>query len=861
MTRAVLTKTFYRGIGLEAADKLIKEPVMKNIRFALRSLTKTPVVTLAVVLSLGIGIGANTAIFSLLHQIILSELPVEKPEQLVVLTSPGDVKSGHISADDSGGPDYIFSYPAFRRLEHDPKGVASVAAFRMLGANIAYRNETVNGSAMVVSGGYFSTFGVKPLYGRLIRREDDRHGAPNPVAVLGYGFWKDHLGAQVDALNQPVRVNGQIFTIVGIAPKNFRGTTPGQTAQIFLPLAAKPRLTPGRDGTDRYDDYWLYLFARLRPEVGIALAQNALNTVYAGIVDEQAKTIQGRNQAYVARFQKSRITLKDGSHGNSTLRDDSRAPLTVLMCATALVLLIAMANAANLLLARAAQRGKELAIRTALGAGRRTIMRELLTEAVALSAAGGIAGILLGAWTLSLLISLLGGEDASNVFLSTSLSWPVLLFSIAVSLASGLMFGLYPAWSASRNTLSGVLKETGANVSAAQGAARVRKILVCAQVALSVLLLIPTGLFLESLQNLLRVNLGIRTENVITFRISPELNGYKPAENRALFERVEAQLSALPGVRSVTESRIGLVSGDDWSNNVTVEGYSRDPEADTGSMVNAVGPAFFSRMGIPLIAGREFTEADTTTGPKVAVVNEEFAKHFFGDRNPIGRKFTRGSGKGALDIEIVGVASNSRYSNVKEKSRRVYFLPWRQLDESGSLSFYVRTTSPAMQLVPQIRKVISTVDRNLPVESVRTLDQQIAMNIHSDRIVLQVGAVFAAVATILAMLGLYGVMAYSVTRRTREIGIRLALGAGNDRIRRLILGELTAILIVGIAIGVPAAIGAGRLSASLLYGVKAFDPLVITGALVALSIAAFAAGYIPIRRATRISALEALRYE
>jgi predicted permease len=385
--------------------------------------------------------------------------------------------------------------------------------------------------------------------------------------------------------------------------------------------------------------------------------------------------------------------------------------------------------------------------------------------------------------------------------------------------------------------------------------------LVCAQVALSVLLLIPTGLFLESLLNLMRVDLGIRTENVITFRLSPELNGYKPAESRALFERVESQLAAMPGVRSVTESMIGLVAGDDWGGNVTVEGYSRDPEADTNSMVNAVGPEFFSKMGIPLIGGREFTEADTAAGPKVAVVNEEFAKHFFGDRNPIGRKFMRGGGKGPLDIEIVGVASNSRYSNVKEKPRRVYFLPWRQVDETGSLCFYVRTASPPTQLVPQIRRVISAVNRDLPVEGIRTLDQQIAMNIHSDRIVLQVGAVFAAVATLLAMLGLYGVMAYSVTRRTREIGIRLALGAGHDSIRRLILGELVVILLAGIAIGVPAALGAARLSASLLYGVKAFDPLVIAAALAALSIAALAAGYIPMRRATRVSALEALRYE
>jgi predicted permease len=834
---------------------------MTNIRFALRSLARTPIVTLAVVLSLGIGIGSNTAIFSLLQQIILSELPVEKPDELVLLTSPAGVKSGHISADDSGEPDHIFSYPAFRRLEGDPRGVASIAAFRNVGANIAYRNLSMSGTAMVVSGGYFSTLGLKPLYGRLLRPEDDRHGAPNPVAVLEYGLWKDRLGAQLDVLNQPLRINGQIFTIVGIAPRGFSGTTLGQTAQVFVPLAVKPRVTPGRDGTDRYDDYWLYLFARLKPGVPAHAAQDALNTVFAGIIEEQAKTIRGRNQAYIARFLKSRITLKDGRHGNSSFRNESRTPLAVLMCATALVLLIAIANAANLLLARAAQRSKELAIRTALGAGKTEIIRQLLTEAMLLSAGGAVSGILLAEWTLGLLISLISGPDTSGAFLSASLSWPVALFSIAVSAISGVLFGLYPAWNAARTAVAESLKETGASVSAARGAVRMRKALVCAQVTLSVLLLIPTGLFLESLINLLRVDLGLRTENVISFRISPELNGYKPEQSRALFERVEAALSAIPGVHSVAASRLQLLAGDDWGTNVTVEGYPRDPEIDTHSMVNEVGPGFFSKMGIALIAGREFTDADTLAGPKVAVVNEEFAKYFFGNNNPIGRKFKRGGGNSPLDTEIIGVVSNAKYSSVKQKTPRVFYTPWRQSKDAGALSFYVRGAVPPLQLIPAIRGVVSTLDRDLPVEDVRTLEQQVALNIRSDRAVLEVAAAFAIVATVLAMLGLYGVIAYSVTRRTREIGIRLALGAGRNRIRALILREVLAILAGGMLIGVPAALGAARLSASLLYGVKPSDPVVIAAALAALTIAALAAGYIPMRRAAAISALEALRYE
>lgn len=444
-------------------------------------------------------------------------------------------------------------------------------------------------------------------------------------------------------------------------------------------------------------------------------AQDAPNTVYAGIIDEQAKIIRGRNQAYIARFLKSRITLKDGRYGNSSLRNESRTPLTVLMCATALVLLIAVANAANFLLARAAQRSKELAIRTALSAGKTEIMRQLLTEAMLLSAGGAIAGVLFAEWTLSLLISLISGPDTSRAFLSASLSWPVVLFGIAVSAISGVLFGVYPAWNAARTAVAESLKETGASVSA-RGAVRMRKALVCAQVALSVLLLIPTGQFLESLINLLRVDLGIRTENVISFRISPELNGYKPEQRRALFERIETALSAIPGVRSVAASRMQLLANDNWGTNVTVESYPRDPEIDTHSMINEVGPGLFSKMGIALIAGREFTDQDTLAGPKVAVVNEEFARYFFGDRNPVGRKFKRGGGNSPLDIEIVGVASNAKYSSVEQKTPRVFYTPWRQSNDAGSRSLYVRSALPPLQVIPAIRGVISTLDRDLPVE-------------------------------------------------------------------------------------------------------------------------------------------------
>jgi putative ABC transport system permease protein len=825
-----------------------------RVRFALRSLLKSPLLSLVVVVSLGLGIGANTAIFSLLHQVVLASLPVERPEELVLLSAPGELKGGRSSTTISGGMNAIFAYPMFRALEKDHPGVSGVAAFRHLGANLAFGKQTISGHVNIVSGAYFPLLGVKPIIGRTLGPEDDAASGGNAAAVLSYGYWHDRLGGDPAVLNQQVRINGHGFTIVGVAPREFIGLTLGSEPEVYVPLVFKPQLTPNWDGTKRWDDYYLYLFARLKPGVSRAQAAAALNGPYSAMIEAQAKTMRFRNDERHQRFVTQHLSLADGRRGRSGFREDTSTPVWILMAATALVLLIAMANAANLLLARSAQRRRELAIRAAMGAGRGELMAQMLTEAMLLAAAGGIAGIGLGLVTLRLLLTQFAG-DAPSYSLTDSLEWPVLLFSAGLSILTGLVFGLYPAWEAARTGVADVLKNEAGQASSTRGASRIRQALVCAQVGVSAMLLIPTGLFLKSLVNLTHVDLGMRTENVVGFSISPSLNGYSNEQSHAIFERAEAELAAIPGVRGVTSAMVPLITGSNWGNEVTVQGRARTD--NDHSMYNEIGPGFFGKMGIPLIAGREFTESDNLAGPNVAIVNEQFVKTFLPGRNPLGVRFSAVS----PDCEIVGVVKDSHYAEVKQTPPNLYYLPWRQDKTLGSLQLYVRSAIPVQQAVSSIRRVMANIDRELPAENLRTLDEQVRQNIRTDRLILQLAASFAALATGLAMLGLYGVMAYSVTRRTREFGIRTALGAGPGRIRGMVLRESGVILALGLIAGVPAAMLLARYTESQLFGVEAKDVMVVMGTAVALGVTSAAASFLPARRAVRISPMEALRYE
>ena len=834
---------------------------LADLRTAARSLLRTPVLTIVIVLSLALGIGANTAIFSLLHQALVRTLPVADPSALVVLSSPRDLKSGSAEVSNAGGMEYVFSKRMFRELEKNPQGFTGLAARRLVSANLAFQGSTLSGPVVLVSGGYFPVLGLKPALGRLLSPADDT-GRGNAVAVLSFGYWTGRLGGRTDILNRPLRVNGHVVTIVGVAPRGFTGITLGDHPDVFLPLALRESIVPGSADPERWDSYDLYVFGRLLPATTLPQARDALNSVYVGLVEQQALTLQGRDAEFMRRFRQGRLSFEPGASGLSQVRSMLRTPLLILLACTALVILIAAANAANLLLARAAQRGRELAIRAALGAGRARILRYLLGEAMLLAAAGGLAGLIVGQWVLDLLVSRLASDSPGLSTLSAALDPLALLFTLAVSLLTGLLFGFYPAWSASRSSVAGTLKEASSNASASLGGARVRKLLVTAQVAISVLLLIPMGLFLKSLVNLTRADLGIRTSNLIGFRVAPELNGYTPERSIRCFQSAEEQLAALPGVDGVAASLVPLISGDIWTSSLNVEGYPDGPGSNSNANFNYVGPGFFSQMGIPLLAGREFTEADTAASPRVAIVNQAWARHFFGDRNPIGRKFSRGRrSKDQTRFEIIGVVADTRYNDVRTPPSRITYWPYRQASDAGAITLYVRSSLPPSTLAPQIRRTIASLDPDLPVENLRTFDETVALNISSDRLVLTLASAFAVLATFLAMLGLYGVTAFGVTRRTREIGVRMALGAAGTRIRSLVFREVALILAAGIVVGVPAALALARLAESQLFGVQAFDPAVVLGAVAALLAAALLAGFIPAWRASRIDPLKALRYE
>ena len=832
---------------------------MPNFKLAFRTLFKSPFITLVAILSLALGIGANSAIFSLFDQMLLRPLPVPNPHELVNLGAPGP-KPGSQSCGQAGSCEEIFSYPMFRDLERVQTSFTGIAAHRPFGASLGYQGASLGGDGLLVSGSYFPVLGMTPALGRLFTVDDDKTVGGHFVVVLTYDYWRNRFELNPSVLNQTLIVNGQAMTIVGVAPRGFSGTTLGQNVDVFVPITMRGLMSPGFNGFENRRQYWAYLFGRLKPGVSIEQATVAINGPYNAIINEVEAPLQkGMSEQTMARFKTKQITTEPGHRGQSSFDNDARTPLTILLVVTGTVLLIACANIANLLLVRGAGRSAEMAVRLSIGANRGQLITQLLTESIVLAALGAVAGLFVAKWTLDLIASFVPA-DGRQMF-AFSVSPTMLAFAGGAAILTGLAFGVFPALHSTRPDLAATLKNQAGQPGGARGARRFRTTLATVQIALSMALLVPAGLFAKSLFNVSRVNLGLKTDNLVLFSLAPELNGYNTERTRQLFERIEDEISALPGVSSVAATMVPVLAGDNWGNSLVVEGFEAGPDTNTNASFNGIGPGYFRTMGIPLMAGREFTRADALGAPKVGVVNQAFAKKFNLGDNPIGKRFGLGGPNAKPDIEIVGLVQDAKYSEVKREVPPQYFLPYRQEERLGFGYFYARTATPPEQLLATIPAVIRKLDANLPVGDVKTMETQVRENVSEDRIISTLSLAFALLATVLAAIGLYGVLAYTVAQRTREFGLRMALGADGGTVRGMVMKQVAKMAIVGGVIGMIAAVAVGRLAQSILFELQGHDPMVLTLSTIALGIVALGAGFIPALRASKIDPMNALRYE
>jgi predicted permease len=834
---------------------------MRTLKFAFRTLFGAPFVTAVAIVSLALGIGATAGIFSVFHQVLLQSLAVPDPSALVNLGAPGP-KPGFGSCSRAGDCEVVFSYPMFRDLQKTQTVFTDIAAHVDFGANLAYQGQTSSGEGLLVSGGYFPVLELQPALGRLLNSNDDNLVGESRVVVLSYNYWSSRFGLDPTILNKQVIVNGHSLTIVGVAPKGFDGTTIGMRPAVFVPITLRSMLDAETDWSLR-TDYWAYLFARLRPGISIDAARASLGTQYRAIINEVEAPLQKDMSAQtMARFRAKPILLAPGGRGQSSVPDEAKTPLRLLLGVTAFVLLIACANVANLLLARSAARAGEMAIRLSIGASRARLIGQLLTESLLLAVLGGILGLVVARWTLVLVISLLPPEVQHT--LTFSISGTVLGFAIGLTLVTGLLFGLLPALHSTRPDLVSTLKNQAGQPSGAKGAARARLVLATSQIALAMLLLASSGFFVKSLLNVSRVDLGFKVDHVVTFGLSPDLSGYSSDRTRVFFQRLEDELRAAPGVTAVTVSIVPLLAGHNRARDVAVQGFKAGPDTNSNSRYNRVGPGYFSALGIPLIAGREFTDADTLTSTKVALVNQTFVRKFGLGNDAVGKLMGWAPGEGyrsRLDTTIVGVVEDAKYSQVKETVPPQFFVPYRQDAGLGAMHVYVRTSGDIAQAATAITAVVKRLDPNLPIEELETLPDQVRTNTFLDRMMTTLSAAFAILATLLAAIGLYGVLAYTVALRTREIGLRMALGAAPNRVRGMVLRQVAIMTLVGALVGLAGALGVGKAAQSILFQMTGADPAVLALSAVALALVALCAGFIPAHRASRVDPMSALKYE
>jgi len=859
------------------------EELAQDAGYGLRLLGRNPSFTAVAVLTLALGIGANTAIFSLIDAVMLKMLPVRKPEQLVLLNwvAPGwpymiHSLTGDSNRDQSGrSSSTSFSYPIFQDIRAHARAFSSVLAFAEAErANVGVSGEAGVAQSQLVSGDFFSTLGVPAAIGRTINPVDDEPGA-NPVATISYSYWMRRFRGDPQILGKTVTVNGVSFTLVGVAASEFFGVQPGASIDIWLPLRAQPLVDPGwiayaapgevSKFTAR-DDWWVLIMGRLEPGQSERQALAALDLIVqqesSGIERPPAKRFP--DQA----LEPPTVELTPAGGGLDELRSEFSRPLLLLMCVVGFVLLIACANVANLLLARAASRQKEIAVRLALGGGRARLIRQLLVESVLLALVGGAVGVFLAFWASGILLKLMSsGREPITLHVAPNLG--VLGFTAGVSVLTGILFGLAPALRGTRLDLTPALKEGAARIvgSSAQSSGRrpaLSQALVVVQIAMSLVLLIGAGLFVRSLTNLENENVGFDRHNLLLFTIDPTQAGYHADRLATFYEQLREKIEAVPGVRSASFSRHGLINAGMGILGFSLQGFPpKSGRQDNGAVqANYVGPEFFETFGIPLLLGRTIAEQDTATAPKIAVVNRAFAQEYFQGQSPIGHRFGFGDQKTSSDIVIVGLVGDSRYGKLRDDPKSTVYVPYYQhLKELEAVNFSVRTAGDPKDWIGGVDRAVQGLDRNLPVFDVKTEVEEINQATLQERLFAQLSGFFGTLALALSSIGLYGMISYAVLRRTGEIGIRIALGAERSRILQMVLGEAMILAVLGIAVGAPVAFLLSRFVGSLLYGLRPTDPLTAVLATMTLLFVGFLAAYLPARRASRIQPVIALRYE
>ena len=830
---------------------------MRDLRHAFRLLARSPAFTLVAVLSLALGIGANTAIFTLFDQMVLRRLPVIHPEQLQMIWTTGP----HLGSTQGSRAS---SYPMYQDLQQRAQAFSHVFCRYYTPLSISMGNQTERVTGELVSGNYFQALGIGSALGRVFSpEEDDRVYKGHPVVVLSHQYWATRFGEDAGVLGRKILVNNYPMVIVGVSAAGFSGIDPARSPQIRVPIQMKPLMTPGSDNLADRRRQWVQIFARRQPGYTMQSAQVSLQPLLSQILRAELESPALRNASKLDRdrFLARKILTESAANGYSSMPTSYATAVAALMCMVGVVLLIACFNVASLLITRATGRQKELALRRAMGASRGQLMRQLLVESAVLSVAGGAMGLLL---SVVLVDGLLGFLPANGMLttLRAEPDWRILAFNAALALATALLFGLAPAWQSLKVDLWSTLKEAGGSVAGNRGSVQLRKSLVTAQVAFSFLLLAGALLFARTLVNLKEKDSGFRDiDNLITFQIDPARSGYSLPRLKALYQQVLDRVRSLPEVKAAGYAWVQVLSGREADQDVRVEGRPAE-DSDTRAYVNGLSPGYWHTMGVPLLAGRDFEDGDVGGRPKVAIVNRNFASHFFSDGNPIGRHIGLDTSPRAMpDIEIVGVVEDSLYEGPRQGMRRQVFFPFSQMNQPVPATFYVRMPTGSGSMFAALRRSILELDATMPIYEMKTLADQLDETLGSERLSAALTGAFGALATLLAAVGLYGVMALTVARRTREIGLRMALGARRGTLLWMVMKEAFGLLGIGLALGIPCAYLLSRYVSSQLFGVVAAD--LGTAAVASIILAAVAAGaaLVPARRASMIDPIQALRHE